>query len=433
MTRAGRPPPTPSAAPPAARSRTDRSGSTASPITRFPLPRRVSTRPPASARWPSAGTPTPSPTSPATTSTAAQPVRSRRAPAQRQHAPHLTRLHRHHGHPGTPYHYAVTAVDTSANESGLSGEDSGTPQTPPPGDYALQFDGTNDYVTFGPATSTLGTSTFTLEAWVKRASGGTTMTTGSLGFDGSGGRPNGALSRPHQGHGRGKGRPPTSTPTGSSGSPSTGVIGADFEDTAGGVNHPGLGHRRRCRSASGTTSPPRTGAGAGASTSTARTDPLNAGATACPGGDPQGDEHPARGAGGRPLVADRDGRGGPLRRRHRRGPRLELRALGLEIRGGKNLELTSGTGLIGRWGLNESIGTVAADSIGGSPNGTLTNGPSWVAGFVPPVTNHAPVCSDVTLTTNEDVAGSTGSSCTDADSDTLTYSIVPRAPRAPPG
>src|SRR6476619_2065128 len=32
---------------------------------------------------------------------------------------------------------------------------------------ALQFDGTNDYVTFGAAPS-LGLATFTLEAWIKR-------------------------------------------------------------------------------------------------------------------------------------------------------------------------------------------------------------------------------------------------------------------------
>ena len=53
---------------------------------------------------------------------------------------------------------------------------------------ALQFDGTNDYVTFGPAPA-LGVTTMTLEAWVKRASGGATMSTGSLGRDGAGGRP----------------------------------------------------------------------------------------------------------------------------------------------------------------------------------------------------------------------------------------------------
>ncbi len=49
-------------------------------------------------------------------------------------------------------------------------------------------------------------------------------------------------------------------------------------------------------------------------------------------------------------------------------------------------ELTSGTGLIGRCGLNEGTGTVATNSVAGRPNGTLTNGPVWV---VPPDTTAA--------------------------------------------
>ena len=52
----------------------------------------------------------------------------------------------------------------------------------------------------------------------------------------------------------------------------------------------------------------------------------------------------------------------------------------------KNAEITSGTGLIGRWGLNENTGTSAANSIAGSEAGTLkgTVGlPAWVAGFAP--------------------------------------------------
>jgi hypothetical protein len=51
-----------------------------------------------------------------------------------------------------------------------------------------------------------------------------------------------------------------------------------------------------------------------------------------------------------------------------------------QIAASMNSELTSGTGLIGRWGLNEGTGTTATNSIAGYPNGTLTNGPIW---FVP--------------------------------------------------
>ena len=47
-----------------------------------------------------------------------------------------------------------------------------------------------------------------------------------------------------------------------------------------------------------------------------------------------------------------------------------------------NSELTSGTGLVARWGLNEGTGTTAASSVGSFP-GTLTNGPTWVAPGAP--------------------------------------------------
>ena len=53
-----------------------------------------------------------------------------------------------------------------------------------------------------------------------------------------------------------------------------------------------------------------------------------------------------------------------------------------DIQANMNLEVTSGSGLIGRWGLNES-GTVALTSVLGRPNGTLTNGPARVAGNIP--------------------------------------------------
>ncbi|MGH9844866.1 MAG: LamG-like jellyroll fold domain-containing protein [Blastocatellia bacterium] len=40
------------------------------------------------------------------------------------------------------------------------------------------------------------------------------------------------------------------------------------------------------------------------------------------------------------------------------------------------------TGLVGHWKLDETSGTTAADSSGNGLTGTLTNGPSWVAGKV---------------------------------------------------
>jgi len=48
-----------------------------------------------------------------------------------------------------------------------------------------------------------------------------------------------------------------------------------------------------------------------------------------------------------------------------------------------NSELTGGTGLIGRWGLNEGSGTAISDSTDPAVNGTLTNGPGWVTPGAP--------------------------------------------------
>ena len=59
-----------------------------------------------------------------------------------------------------------------------------------------------------------------------------------------------------------------------------------------------------------------------------------------------------------------------------------------------NSELTSGTGLVARWGLNEGTGTTAASSVGSFP-GTLTNGPTWVDGF--PLPDSTPPAAPIGL------------------------------------
>ena len=63
-----------------------------------------------------------------------------------------------------------------------------------------------------------------------------------------------------------------------------------------------------------------------------------------------------------------------------------------EIFTGMNAEVTSGTGLLGRWGLGEGAGSVANNSAG-FPNGILMNGPTWVPGSpfnIPPPTLNQP-------------------------------------------
>ncbi|TFG66103.1 MAG: hypothetical protein E4H27_10255, partial [Anaerolineales bacterium] len=134
---------------------------------------------------------------------------------------------------GTTYYYVVTAKDLSTNESLASNEVEATPMESL--GTALMFDGVNDYVTFGPA-SGLGVTTFTLETWVRRASGGQLMTTGSSGLDGTAGRP---MAYPVLTKGMGENDSPANLNTNFFlGITDTGVVGADFEDNATGGNHP---------------------------------------------------------------------------------------------------------------------------------------------------------------------------------------------------
>ena len=137
---------------------------------------------------------------------------------------------------GTQYYYVVTAVDTSTNQSTASNEVFVTPLAS--NGSALQFNSlSSQYVTFGSA-SGLGVTTFTLEAWVKRDAGGTSMGTGTGGL-GTGTFP---FAYPVLTKGRGEGETPANLNTNYwLGIATTGVIAADFEDTAGGANHPVIG------------------------------------------------------------------------------------------------------------------------------------------------------------------------------------------------
>ncbi|MCB0152226.1 MAG: LamG domain-containing protein, partial [Caldilineaceae bacterium] len=75
--------------------------------------------------------------------------------------------------------------------------------------------------------------------WIKREAGGATMTTGTDGLDGSGGRP---LAYPVLTKGMGQGETPANINMNYFlGVTSTGVVGADFEDAATGGNHPAWG------------------------------------------------------------------------------------------------------------------------------------------------------------------------------------------------
>ncbi|HYU67028.1 MAG TPA: LamG-like jellyroll fold domain-containing protein, partial [Jatrophihabitantaceae bacterium] len=105
---------------------------------------------------------------------------------------------------------------------------------------------------------------------------------------------------------------------------------------------------------------------------------------------------------------------------------------GAQIAATRDAELTTAqAGLLGRWGMTEGAGTVVANSAGtAGVNGTATNGPVWVAGFVPPAPNNLP---GVSLNGPADGASGQASSvslevtATDADGGTLSVTFYGRA------
>lgn len=249
-----------------------------------------------------------------------------------------------------------------------------------PAGTALQFNGSNQYVTFGAATSTLGTQNFTLEAWIKRESGGATMTSGSLGFDGAGGRPSGIYPVISKGMGEGD-SVPNKNMNYIFGITSTFVVGADFEDNAGGVNHPiwgstlvsiGVWHHIAV-TYSGT---------CWALYLDGKAETLNG--TVCPNATPEFTSIQHAG-----LAAALSSIG-QLAAGFFSGSIDEPRIWNFartqgQIQADLYNELSSGSGLLGRWGLNDGTGATATNSIAGSPNGTITNSPSWVTGFPLPL------------------------------------------------
>ena len=100
---------------------------------------------------------------------------------------------------------------------------------------------------------------------------------------------------------------------------------------------------------------------------------------------------------------------------------------GAQILASRDQELTSGSGLLGRWGMNEASGATAANSVSGGVAGTLVGGPTRVPGFVPigGGGNNAPVAvgdsySTPRNTTLTVAAPGVLANDTDADADSLT-------------
>ena len=130
------------------------------------------------------------------------------------------------------------AITLACLLSGLTVHESGRPLVNAASPYALEFDGLDDRVTFGPA-PLLGTPTFTLELWFKRTAAGTSVTTGTGGISAipllTKGRSEGTVDGTNLDVNYFLGIDQT-----------TRVLVADFEDMFNGGNHPVRGRTAIC-------------------------------------------------------------------------------------------------------------------------------------------------------------------------------------------
>ncbi|MEA2622083.1 MAG: hypothetical protein QOH61_993, partial [Chloroflexota bacterium] len=274
---------------------------------------------------------------------------------------------------GTTYHYVVTAADTSANRSAGSNDAAATPD--PAGGTALDFDGTNDYVTFGPAPG-LGVTTFTIETWFRRDGTGLTTQTSS----GTGGLQSVV---PLVTKGRSESDGSNVDMNWFLGIRTTdNRLVADFEDNATGANHPIVG-----------TTAVTSGVWHHAAATYDGTtwhlylDGLSNGSLAV-GLTPRSDsiQHAALG-----TAMDSAG----LPEGAFDGVLDEVRVwnvarTGPQIATARDQQIVSGSGLIARWGMNEGAGSAVPNSIAGGAAGTAVNGPAWVPGAPFAVTSDPP-------------------------------------------
>ena len=253
---------------------------------------------------------------------------------------------------------------------------------------ALQFDGVNDYVTFGPAPG-LGASAVTLEAWVKRSGPGVNASSGS----------GGVVAVPLITKGRGEADGSNLDCNYFLGLRSGDfVLAADFEEGAGGAS-PGLNHPitgvttlatgvwyHVAATYDGTNWALYLNGSLEAQLSVGR--PLRSDSI----------QHAALGAALQSTGAPEGAFAGVLDE-----PRIWNHARSAsQIASNKHLQIVSAPGLIGRWSLGEGIGGTVTNTGTSGVNGTLTNGPLWVAGYpfeVPPTVTLTNPPADATLTT----------------------------------
>ena len=294
-----------------------------------------------------------------------------------------------------------------------------------PAGNAVDFDSTapSDYITMGAATGPTGLNAtdFTLELWFKREGTGVTTTTSAAS---GGGLSGGAIPLVAKGRGESDiaGGSVVDTNYFLGINAATNSLAADFEE-GNGQTSPGLNHAV----ISATTLTLNTWYHAAATyNSTTGTfnlylnGVLDTTLVVGPNRAPRSDstQHASIGS----ALQSNGTPGGGFN-----GVIDEVRIWNVvrtpsEILANKNVELTAGTGLIGRWGLNEaSPSTTATNSVAGRPNGTLTNGPARVAGF--------PIPDAIPPAIPENVLANTGNSLVtiawnaNTDTDLASYNV----------
>ena len=267
--------------------------------------------------------------------------------------------------PGT---YVLTLT---ANDGELATSDTVTVQVggaAAPVNTALQMGGTNAWVTFGAAPQ-LGASAFTLEGWIRRDGAGVATSSGSGGVT--------AVPLITKGMAEAEGSNVDMNYFFGI-TPGTGRLAADFEDTATGGNHP----------INGTAAIPADGSWHHVAASYDGTTwqlyvdgaldaTLSVGAFT-----PRFDsiQHAAIG-----TALNSTGGIGTQPRGLFNGAMDEVRIWNYarssaQIQSGRIREISTASGLLGRWGLNEGAGTTVASSVGTTPGTIVGSNWSWIGG-----------------------------------------------------
>ena len=288
------------------------------------------------------------------------------------------------GTPGTTYFYVVTAEDTSGNESGASNEVSDSPD--PFAQAALQFDGTNDHVTLGSAAG-LSATNFTLEAWIKRTGPAPSCPRAPVALTAvpliTKGR------HDNDGDHRGHELLPRARRGGSHRRRLRGLRGLEQQPPV---------HRadgRRHRTCGTTWRPPTTATSWRLFLDGVQDGRASPAVNATPRFDST--EHAA-------IATSLDDAAVEVPEGFFQGQMDEVRIWNVartpaQIAAAYQLEIPSATGLLGRYSMNEGLGTAVGDSSGTPQNGTAVGGPTWVQGYTFQVgtPNDPPVVDSVAI------------------------------------